>query len=100
LRIALHCFDPRGYVQGASVCVLQQIVDLYWSPEATGAQVQSFADAMEEVKRKIAADRKLMAIKVFRNATGSGLRDSVDAVEQILESRNSPSKSAFGNNQP
>lgn len=52
--------------------------------EAVGADSQVAADALEEqILELLVAGKKIAAIKLYRERTGSGLKDSKDAVEAL-----------------
>jgi ribosomal protein L7/L12 len=52
--------------------------------KAVGADSQVAADALEkQILELLVAGRKIAAIKLYRERTGSGLKDSKDAVEAL-----------------
>lgn len=52
-----------------------------WTPVSPTSAPALTAEARAEVEGLIASERKIEAIKRFRELTGSGLRDAKDAVE-------------------
>jgi hypothetical protein len=44
-------------------------------------------DALERINKALDRKRKIDAIKVFREATGAGLKDSKDAIELMMRHR-------------
>lgn len=57
---------------------------------------ESPEDTRAEIERLLKAGEKLSAIRLYREATGSGLKDAKDAVEAIAEEIGLPKSSGCG----
>jgi ribosomal protein L7/L12 len=59
-------------------------------PEATGPGMSSGDDLESRVRSLMAEGQKIEAIKLYRERTGAGLKESKDAVEAIQRGQSAP----------
>jgi len=70
---------------GAGLAEAKQAVELIAAgkPPPSGAAPSLAADAMQEVSALLMAGKKIEAIRVYRTATGVGLKEAKDAVDAL-----------------
>jgi len=70
---------------GAGLAEAKDAIELIAAgkPPPSGAAATQPTDAMQEVSALLAAGRKIEAIRVYRTATGVGLKEAKDAVDAL-----------------
>jgi ribosomal protein L7/L12/outer membrane protein assembly factor BamB len=68
---------------GSSVVVPESLRAGQTAPTTSPAQTFEQAEALAQIMAQLQAGRKIEAIKLYRNLTGQGLKESKDAIEQL-----------------